>query len=683
MLRVNPAAKQSPLGVPPSSRQSPSLDPALVDLLEQTFRQHAGDDHHISVEDLRRSLRIRSEFLAQRIFAILDRDGNGRVNREEFLEAVRRLVFGSTRQKLRLAFQIHDLDGNGRIEPVEIKRMIALNLAEEAGSDVSGVRSTRLRETKVEELAKLFVLTADQDGDGSLSYEEFERIASGDSRLLSLLAESEASRLVPDGELLSPEPSSKPSSPRFIRLLENRLPWVLFLSGWLVLNVLLAIRGALAHSAEGPYIMVARAAGATLDLNGALILFTVMRGLLTRVRSTRVGRWLPLDDALSIHRLLGHSIFVAGLVHTAAHFGNYAGKFGGTAHALATKPVAQTGVGLVLLSCVMWVFSLPPIRKSGHFNLFYFAHFGYLAWFALALWHSATFRAWIALPVLLFMGEWLLRRRRRAEPAELVELAGLSSGVTRVALARPAGFTHSAGDYAFLRIPELARHEWHPFTISSAPEREHLTFHVRTQGDWTKALRRLCDARQADTQKRPLEVYVDGPYGAPSAQIFAARHAVMIGAGIGVTPFASVLESIVTRANAGACPLEKLHFYWLNRESRSFEWFAELLLELEQRDQRGLVDIQICMTGGRGNIAALALNLARHLSYDIGKPDLVTGLRTQTRLSAPDFEAELRQIAERHAPDPVEVFYCGPPGLGRKLKRICVSLGLRFRQEAF
>ena len=178
-------------------------------------------------------------------------------------------------------------------------------------------------------------------------------------------------------------------------------------------------------------------------------------------------------------------------------------------------------------------------------------------------------------------------------------------------------------------------------------------------------------------------VNIDGPFGTPSRSIFGARHAVLVGAGIGVTPFASVLESMVARAYAGENQLEKLYFFWLNRDSRSFEWFAELLLKVEQTDHRQLVDIQICMTGGRGNVAALALNLARNLSHEIGKPDWVTGLRTQTRVGVPDFDSELSAIAARHAPEPVDVFFCGPPGLGRKLSASCRRLALRFHQEVF
>lgn len=46
---------------------------------------------------------------------------------------------------------------------------------------------------------------------------------------------------------------------------------------------------------------------------------------------------------------------------------------------------------------------------------------------------------------------------------------------------------------------------------------------------------------------KPLEIFIDGPYGAPSSHIFRAQHAILIGTGIGVTPFASILQSIMHR----------------------------------------------------------------------------------------------------------------------------------------
>jgi hypothetical protein len=106
---------------------------------------------------------------------------------------------------------------------------------------------------------------------------------------------------------------------------------------------------------------------------------------------------------------------------------------------------------------------------------------------------------------------------------------------------------------------------------------------------------------------------------------------VLIGAGIGVTPFASILESIVLRANGGGerpGVLERAHFFWLNRDRYSFEWFAALLAELERRDGAGVLDVNIWMTGGRAGAESVALELAREVAHGAGDKDLFTGLRT-------------------------------------------------------
>lgn len=46
---------------------------------------------------------------------------------------------------------------------------------------------------------------------------------------------------------------------------------------------------------------------------------------------------------------------------------------------------------------------------------------------------------------------------------------------------------------------------------------------------------------------QPVKIYIDGPFGAPASNIFRAHHAVLIATGIGVTPFSSILQSIMHR----------------------------------------------------------------------------------------------------------------------------------------
>ncbi|HKO46205.1 MAG TPA: EF-hand domain-containing protein, partial [Polyangiaceae bacterium] len=251
LLAQNPS-RHDPLGVPPSSRPARSLDPRLLECLSHAFKGHAGTDQLIDAGDLQRALRIRNAFLAERMLVILDRDGDGRVSREEFLAGVRRLVFGSTRDKLRLAFQIHDLDGNGWIEPEEVRRMIAMNLDEEAGSDASGAPSMRRREDRVQELTHLLLSTADDNGDKNLCFEEFERIAACDAQLFDLISKSEAHWLLPDGESLKPAKPPASWQLRLRRLAENRSSLVVFFVLWAIANAAILVTCALRYEAEGP-----------------------------------------------------------------------------------------------------------------------------------------------------------------------------------------------------------------------------------------------------------------------------------------------------------------------------------------------------------------------------------------------------------------------------------------------
>jgi predicted ferric reductase/Ca2+-binding EF-hand superfamily protein len=663
----------------------PSARPAeprrLAQLLDESFSKFAEGKSELAPADLKRALELRGDFLLGRMFAVLDRDGSGSVSLGEYRETAWLLLHGSPQDKIRISFRLHDLDGDGRIDAREFQRMVQLNVLEERERTGASVDAS-----EVDALSRRLFQTVDENGDSSVSYEEFERMALSEPTLLELASRSEARWLLGDADLLNDPCERLGYLGRFTRLLENRRAWLGFLGLWLVGNALLVGYALERYRDCGSEVMLARAGGASLNLNSALILFSVMRGLATKIRGFVIAPLLPLDDALSIHRLLGYSVAVGSVLHGAGHF----------IHGLLEHPVEcaaldheisrlarPTGWALLLLTAVMVTFALPQIRRTKYFDWFAKTHVLYLPWFVLALLHAPHLRLWVILPIVVFGLELTLRVRRRSRQSHPADLTSLSSKVSRLRLATPPGFSYRAGDYALLKIPSLPSREWHPFTISSAPESGELTFHVRALGNWTDALYTLAEQRRARSQTAPIAVHLDGPYGSPSSYVLAQRHAVMIGAGIGVTPFASVLDSLVTRKNAGDLELEKLYFYWLSADQRSFDWFRDLLLELEQKDQKSLVDIRIFLSRARASFAALALNLARDLAHDVGRPDAFTGLRAQTRVGEPDFERELREIAERHAPDKVDVFYCGRPELGRKLRKICTRLGLSFRPEPF
>ena len=89
----------------------------------------------------------------------------------------------------------------------------------------------------------------------------------------------------------------------------------------------------------------------------------------------------------------------------------------------------------------------------------------------------------------------------------------------------------------------------------SAPEEDYISVHIRVVGDFTSALAKAvgCDfdskggkeageagGKVIGNVSRVLpRVMVDGPFGSASEDFFKYETVLLVGAGIGVTPFAS------------------------------------------------------------------------------------------------------------------------------------------------
>ncbi|KAL9707855.1 hypothetical protein quinque_011373 [Culex quinquefasciatus] len=207
---------------------------------------------------------------------------------------------------------------------------------------------------------------------------------------------------------------------------------------------------------------------------------------------------------------------------------------------------------------------------------------------------------------------------------------------------------------------------------------------------------------------KPLEIYIDGPYGAPSSHIFQAQHAILIATGIGVTPFASILQSIMHRywKARHCCPrcnfewsseipptimnLRKVDFFWINRDQQSFEWFVNLLsqLEIEQAELGGamerFLEMHMYITSAlqKTDMKAVGLQLALDLLHQKEKRDLITGLKTRTNAGRPNWDKVFKQIQDQKK-GKVTVFYCGPPQLAKTLRYKCDQFGFQFRKEVF
>ncbi|XP_077200222.1 NADPH oxidase 3 [Paroedura picta] len=279
---------------------------------------------------------------------------------------------------------------------------------------------------------------------------------------------------------------------------------------------------------------------------------------------------------------------------------------------------------------------------------------------------------WVLSPVILYSCERIIRLWRFQQEVVITKVVSHSSGVLELHM-KKRGFKMAAGQYIFLQCPSVSQLEWHPFTLTSAPEEDFFSVHIRSVGDWTEALFSAFGAKEKVFQEpwKLPRLAVDGPFGAAATDVFQYQISICIAAGIGVTPFASILKSIWYKCCAlnTELGLGKVYFYWICRDPSAFEWFADLLCLLEaQMAEKGkahFLSYHIFLTGWD---ESQATHIALHNDE---KVDVITGLRQKTFYGRPNWDTEFKQIAENHSGDSIGVFFCGPKSLSKILQKRC------------
>lgn len=130
--------------------------------------------------------------------------------------------------------------------------------------------------------------------------------------------------------------------------------------------------------------------------------------------------------------------------------------------------------------------------------------------------------------------------------------------------------------YAFICMPDYAKLQWHPFTITSGKDDATVNFIIAGIGDWTQELAQRCFNAARGSEKMP-RVALDGPYTAPTQSAMDKKVLVAVGAGVGVTPFLSLLSTLIAQLLAGHSKLVEAHFYWVTRDASEFVFGWQIL----------------------------------------------------------------------------------------------------------
>jgi len=417
------------------------------------------------------------------------------------------------------------------------------------------------------------------------------------------------------------------------------------------------------------YVLLARGSAAVIYLNSALVLLTMSRVLVTRLKLGALSRYLALDKHISFHKVVGHVIFAMALVHTGAYLVKYLLSY----PSLITpfhEFVNYSGLILVILITFIWLFAQPAYRHHNRFEYFYFSHFLIIPFILLLFFHAPKFAYYALVPCLIYGLDRLFRFKRMRKPLEILSAKTWPGSILELRLKRPPDFYYHPGDYGYLCIPKISQLQWHPFTLSSAPtEPNYISVHMKKFGKWTSQVHQLMETTSTSQQSpqapyKAIPVYLDGPIGAPASSMMQADNVILIAAGIGITPFIAFLKTLMnTRSHHTT--YRKVYLYWVSKSCDAFTWCLDFFAKLLTQHHPHFISIKL-------------------------RSDEPAVFSADNQLAEPLFVnhpiqwiTELKNIKSLHPLDKFTVFYCGPQGLSKILKPIVHKLGFIYKKENF
>jgi predicted ferric reductase len=388
--------------------------------------------------------------------------------------------------------------------------------------------------------------------------------------------------------------------------------------------------------------------------------YAALVGVLLASRAPWLDQVFGSDELRRVHGVLGFaSVWAIGahvVTSTLAFAGNDVAKVIGTlVDLIRTVPGMLGAIVSMGLFVLVAVTSMKAARRRTSYETFHGVHlYVYLA-LAFGYLHQLTLGTdfvddrlatwfWIAIYVAAFAPLLLHRvvapialtlRHRPHVQAIVPESEGVFSlyigGRDLDRLAVRSG--------QFFVIRALTLRDWmhgHPFSISAAPNGDHLRFTVKELGEGTRELRRL---------RVGTPVMLEGPYGAVHGARRTGRKLLLIAGGIGVAPIRAMAESFAYRAG-------EVEFVYRTRDVGD----AALIEELE------------------------ALARERGFSLHIVSGRRSDGTRRPDPLAPEAIRAAIPDTAQR------DVFLCGPDGLIERTRRGLLGLGVppeRIHLEAF
>ncbi|MED6282953.1 hypothetical protein CHARACLAT_003658 [Characodon lateralis] len=686
------------------------------------------------------------------MFTLADKDGNGYLSFQEFLDVIVIFMKGSPEEKSQLMFSMNDIGGTGYLSKVEFGRMLrsfieisngVLSKAQAedgikammqaAGFDNKEKISWRdfhslLKDHEKElQFAQLNVKGMEKQGRKRLSRDQrVSFILPGNSSIKSeglelrrrkkLSVKAPAVYVKPKREQYIRNPVQQ-TVQQFKRFIENyRRHIVCFIIVFGITAGVITERSyfysSQAEATGVPEttvmgIIVARGTAAGVSFLYPYILLTVCRNLITLLRETFLNRYIPFDAAIDLHRIMAMTAVVLSVAHSLGHvfnvyifsisdlnilsclFPNVIANNGSEIPPkwywwfFQTVP-GITGVLLLFAFAFMYVFASHYFRRIS-FRGFWVTHYLYVVVYILTVIHGSyallqepRFHVYLIPPSLLFLLDKLISLSRKKVEIPVVRSELLPSGVTHLEFKRPQGFVYRSGQWVRIACLMLGTDEYHPFTLTSAPHEDTLSLHIRAVGPWTSRLRELYTEESLLELGSYPKLYLDGPFGEGHQEWNDFEVSVLVGGGIGVTPFTSILKDLVFKSSIKSKILcKKVYFIWVTRTQRQFEWVSDIIREVEEMDTQELVSVHTYITqvAEKFDLRTTMLYVCERHFQKVWNRSLFTGLRSVTHFGRPPFISFFSSLQDVHPEvSKIGVFSCGPPGLTKNVEKACQKM---------
>ncbi|XP_022920959.2 dual oxidase [Onthophagus taurus] len=657
----------------------------------------------------------------KKMFNIVDKDGDGRISFQEFLDTVVLFSRGKTEDKLRIIFDMCDNDKNGVIDKGELSEMLR--------SLVEIARTTSLSDDHVTELIEGMFQDAGLEEKDFLTYEDFKEMMKeykGDFVAIGLDCKGAKQNFLDTSTNVARmtsfhiEPSTESDSNYFIlkwnsltTFLEENRQNIFYLFIFYVVTIGLFVERFIHYSfmAEhtdlrhimGVGIAITRGSAASLSFCYSILLLTMSRNLLTKLKEFSIQQYIPLDAHIQFHKIAACTALFFSLLHTVGHIVNF--------YHVSTQPLehlkcltsevrfpsdykpdisfwlfqtitGSTGVVLFVVMCIIFVFAHPTIRKRAY-NFFWATHQLYIVLYAFSLIHGVARltgapRFWIFFvgPGVIFALDKMVSLRTKYIPLDVIETELLPSDVIKIKFYRPPNLKYLSGQWVRLACTSFKSREFHSFTLTSAPHENFLSCHIKAQGPWTWKLRNYFDPCNYNPEEQP-KILLEGPFGGGNQDWYKFEVAVMVGGGIGVTPYASILNDLVfgtstNRYSGVAC--KKVYFLWICPSHKHFEWFIDVLRDVEKKDVTNVLEIHIFITQffHKFDLRTTMLYICENHFQRLAKNSMFTGLKAVNHFGRPDMISFLKFVQKKHSyVSKIGVFSCGPRPLTKSVMTAC------------